>query len=162
MSPGFKPVSLVSLVDAGQLSVRYAELFAYALEGISGPGFQIIVLIIYMYRVQRSATYGRLVVAVVLAHEVVVALGAVVSVELIQLYDVYKLLGISRVGGISRSSSRKPIPDSRFLRARRGCGICCPRPGSGCDPHSSRALPYTLKHSPMSSSSIAIDGPVQP
>ena len=97
----FKPVSLVSLVDAGQLSVRYAELFAYALEGISGPGFQIIVLIIYMYRVQRSATYGWPVVAVVLAHEVVVALGAVVSVELIQLYDVYKLLGISRVGGIS-------------------------------------------------------------
>ena len=94
-------VVLVALVVSSQFSPADAHFLAQCLEGISLAGIEIVVVVEQVDRVEQPLTVDRLVGAAVACHEAVVALCLVVVEELVELDNLYQLVGILRIGGIA-------------------------------------------------------------
>ena len=77
---GMQDVVLVTLVIFGQLPPAKLSLLAYALERVPLSCHKIVVLVVYLYRMQHSSVLCRVVVGGVLGHELVIAAGFVVVV----------------------------------------------------------------------------------
>ena len=96
-------VFATSLVVFSKFAIRNTNLLCNALPCITLSSVQIIVLVIYMYRVQTSSNSCRLISGIVLSHKSVVILSRVIFIQSVKLNNLNQLLGISWVGGISTS-----------------------------------------------------------
>ena len=91
-------VVVVALVVFGYLLAADANLLAYRLEGVALAGLQEVVLVVDMDRMEQRVL---LMMTGIGGHELVVAFGMVVVVELVEFYQAYQLIGVIGIGGIA-------------------------------------------------------------
>ena len=91
----------MSCIVLGKFLPTDAHFLSDALEGVSLPGVEIVVLVEDMDRVEQTLGVDRLVGAAMLSHKLVELLRLVVFMELVEFDDLYQLVGVLWIRGVA-------------------------------------------------------------
>ena len=94
-------VIFISLVVFGKFAPVNLYFLTQCLEGVAFAGYEIVVVIELVVRVQESLCIDSLLASTMLSHKAVESFSLVVVKEFVEFNDLYQLVGVLWIGGVT-------------------------------------------------------------